>query len=170
MKLKDLTFKCEHLICEKCGRYYYSRGKENFFTYYYGSFDSLKILRQSEIPAYISKAFFEICVEVRNEMRNESKTAEIRRLGMGLLEETEISNFIDLRFKVLKLIEHGAAWLYFEKKNQACSKNREISKTLKKVGSLLHLIVNQIMNKNSSKLQENLTSLQDSYSKVLTMF
>ena len=130
----------------------------------------LRVLKPSEIPTYVKKPFGEFFAEVRKETKNESKVIEFRKLGREFLEENQLSDFIDLRLKILKLIEYGTIWLYIERKNQGSDKNKEISKAIRNLKALLDTIVNHVLNKSGSNIQENLTTLQDSYSKVLTMF
>ena len=130
----------------------------------------MRVLNASEIPTYIKKPFAELSTEARKEIKNEAKATEIRKLGKEFFDEDKLSNFVELRLKVLKLIEFGTAWLYFERKNQGSNKNKEISKTLRRLKILLDMVVYQILNKSDFKIQENLISLQDSYSKALTMF
>jgi len=171
IRLKQIpTFGFDSVTCQGCDRVYYGEHGNSSYQIYRGTNTFLKILKRSEIPMYIGKCFFDPCVEIRNEMKYESKAMELKKLGKEFLEENELNNFIDLRFKILKLIEYGTAWLYFERKNKLSPKNREISKTLKKLSSLLNFIINQMINKSNLRIHENLTSLQDSYSKALVIF
>jgi len=158
------------VTCRECNKTYGKNTLNEWVHYHYSGFTYLRILDASAIPTYIKKPFAELSTEARKEIKNEAKTTEIRKLGREFLDEDKLGNFIELRLKVLKLIEFGTAWLYFERKNQGSHKNKEISKTLRRLKILLDIIVYQILNKSDSKIQENLISLQDSYSKSLAMF
>ncbi|KAE9546853.1 hypothetical protein FO519_009935 [Halicephalobus sp. NKZ332] len=155
--------------CRECGaKYRYNNGV--WACYNYTDVPHLKILEASEIQTHCKKSLMEFCMEIRGEINNISRMVEIRKLGKEFLGEEQVDQLINLRFKILKLIEYGTIWLHFEKRNQGSEENKEISKTLKKLRQLLTFIVIQITNKNSLKIEENFTALQDSYSKALTLF
>ncbi|KAE9547091.1 hypothetical protein FO519_009696, partial [Halicephalobus sp. NKZ332] len=156
--------------CKECNAYYYMDSNGDWVYHFYEAVTYLKTVDASEIPIYIKKPFAECCAEIRNEIRDRSKIAKIRKPGKELLERKQVDQFINLRFNILKLIEYGTAWLYFERKNRISDKNKEVSKTLNELKLFLDSIVIQITNKNSLKIEENINSLQDSYSKALKMF
>ncbi|KAE9546271.1 hypothetical protein FO519_010517, partial [Halicephalobus sp. NKZ332] len=147
-------------ICRQCRKLFHRDEDGIWRNYDYGDVTNLRILDKPEIPTYIRKSVAEICIEARDEFNNESKAVEIRKLGAEFFGEEQLREFIDLRSKVLKLIEYGTAWLYFDKRNKGSDENKEISKTLKNLRYLLTFIINQITNKSSFKIQENFTALQ----------
>ena len=130
----------------------------------------MEIVKASEIRTHISKPFFESYLEIRNEVEDSRKVADMKKFGRDFLEDKKLKEFIELRFKTLKLIEYGTVWLYFDRKNQGSDKNKEVSKTLKHLKFLTDSIIGQITNKSGAKVLEDLTSLQQSYSKALSMF
>ena len=108
-------------------------------------------------------------MDIRIDIQNDKKVNEVKRLGREFLKD-QLLPFIDLRLRTLKLIEYGLVWLYFERKTEGSEKNKGISRILKKLRSLLDSITSQVMNCDDLKIQEDLASLHESYSKALTMF
>ena len=156
--------------CKDCDRYY-RLNKDGFWTYPYHKWDrSFKIVDPSEIRTHISKPFFESYMEIRDELEDQKKVVEMKEFGKDFLEDKKIREFVELRFKTLKLIEYGIVWLYFDRKNQGSGKNKEVSKTLKHLKFLIDSIIGQITNKSGAKVLEDIASLEKLYSKALTMF
>ena len=156
--------------CAECKKHYYVNNEEVWVHIYYQLREDLEIINASDIHTHVGKSFFEPYAEVKNELRDEKKTTEIRKLGKELLEKHEVCSFISLRLRILRLIEYGTIWLYLERKNQASDKNKEISKALRKLKYCIDSITGQITNKSHSKVVEDIASLHESYSKALTMF
>jgi len=156
--------------CRECPKSYRTDNDDRWIRQWEGRTIYLDIVKSPVLNYHIAKSVYESYLDIRNEIEDEKRISEMRKFGRNFLEDKQINDFVDLRFKALKLIEYSVVWLYFSRKNQGSDKNKEVSKILKKLRFLIDSIIGQITNKSGANVLEDIKSLQEYYSKAVMMF